>query len=222
MQWSAWLRRTRRLPPTLEELQQDVIRQQRLQQEVAKLQAAYEAEKAAALAEAEKVAQLDAPRRKPATASSTSQSQAQTERQRTPYPSHDNPAIVPDSTAATGHPPSQEFGANVPKAKPKEGVFPGMAEDSPERHQMAAALDEAADINLGKSEKERQIKQGKVEQGECEMTTRSSEACAHTCSFVCRLRQAMRWRAEYLTASCVPHSIVHAFSTSRQGVQASS
>lgn len=45
MQWSAWLRRTRREPPTLEELQKDYHRQLRLQENVQRLEQEYQAEK---------------------------------------------------------------------------------------------------------------------------------------------------------------------------------
>ena len=142
------MRRTRQSAPSIEELQKDRARQQRLQSNVAQLDQAYREEKAALQAEVDRVG-LKAPPRKQA-----------------PYPSQSNPSIVPTISSKTGHPPSQEFGANVPKAKPKEDVFPGMAEDSPERHQMAAALDEAADIMLGKEKKEAQIAAGEVEQSE--------------------------------------------------------
>ncbi|BGP16169.1 hypothetical protein JCM10213_006104 [Rhodosporidiobolus nylandii] len=45
VQWSAWLRRTRRDPPTLEELQKDYARQVRLQENVLQLEQAYKEEK---------------------------------------------------------------------------------------------------------------------------------------------------------------------------------
>ncbi|GAA5825426.1 hypothetical protein JCM5353_003626 [Sporobolomyces roseus] len=45
VQWSSWLRRTRREPPTLEELTKDYYRQIRLQDNVQKLEIAYKEEK---------------------------------------------------------------------------------------------------------------------------------------------------------------------------------
>lgn len=157
VQWSAWMRRTRQDPPTIEELQQDVARRERLQQNVALLDQAYKEEKAQLQAEAERAGQLGAPQQQ---SSSTPSHQ-----QQAPYPSHSNPAIVPTSTAETGHPPSQEFGASIPKATPKENVFPGMAEDSPERQQMAAALDDAANKTMGKDKKEEQLQTSTVSPG---------------------------------------------------------
>lgn len=158
------MRRTRLDPPTIEELQTDLARQQRLKQNVALLDQAYAEERAQLAAEAEKVAQLDAPRRKQA---QTTQDVGSGEAQKVPpYPSQANPAIVPTSTAETGHPPSQEFGASIPKATPKENVFPGMAEESPERQQMAAALDDAANKTMGKDEKEKQLQSGVASPGE--------------------------------------------------------
>lgn len=161
VQWSAWMRRTRQDPPTLQELQQDISRRQRLQSNVQRLQQAYTEEKLALQAEAERVAQLNAP------TTSNIKNKKQEEMENAPYPSQSNPSVVPTIVAETGHPPLQEFGANVPKAKPHEGVFPGMAEDSPERQTMAAALDDAADRTMGREEKERQIRQGRVEPGAC-------------------------------------------------------
>lgn len=152
------MRRTRQHAPTIEELQKDVFRQARLRENVADLDRAYQEEKAQLTAEAERVAQLDAPRRK-------QMEKKAEEKQDAPYPSHMNPSIVPKITADTGHPPSQEFGANVPKSVPDDSTFPSIAQDSPERHQMAAALDEAANIKLGKAKKEEQIKSGKVAPG---------------------------------------------------------
>ena len=148
------MRRTRQHPPSIEELQNDRVRQQRLQTNVAQLDQAYREERAAVEAESRRVG-LNAPKPRQA-----------------PYPSQTNPSIVPTISAQTGHPPSQEFGANVPKAKPKEDVFPGMAEDSPERQQMAAALDESADIILGKEKKEEQLRAGNVEQSKLLLDTR--------------------------------------------------
>ncbi|KAK9898476.1 hypothetical protein P389DRAFT_193510 [Cystobasidium minutum MCA 4210] len=156
-QWNAWMRRTRQDPPTIEELQKDVARQERLKQNVALLDQAYAEERAQLAAEAERVAQLDAPKRNQGESSEETSSQ-----QTPPYPSQENPAVVPTGTAETGHPPSQEFGASIPKAVPKENVFPGMAENSPERQQMAAALDDAANKTMGKESKEQQIQSGKV------------------------------------------------------------
>ena len=60
MQWSSWLRRTRREPPTLEELQKDYLRQLRLQENVHRLEQEYKAEKLR-LAEANQAALLQAP-----------------------------------------------------------------------------------------------------------------------------------------------------------------
>lgn len=60
MQWSSWLRRTRREPPTLEELQKDHLRQLRLQENVYRLEQEYKAEKLR-LAEANQAALLQAP-----------------------------------------------------------------------------------------------------------------------------------------------------------------
>lgn len=60
MQWSSWLRRTRREPPTLEELQKDYLRQVRLQENVHRLEQEYRAEKLR-LAEANKATLLHAP-----------------------------------------------------------------------------------------------------------------------------------------------------------------
>ncbi|GAA6057605.1 hypothetical protein JCM3770_005408 [Rhodotorula araucariae] len=45
VQWSAWLRRTRREPPTLAELEADQVRQLRLRANVARLEEAYREEK---------------------------------------------------------------------------------------------------------------------------------------------------------------------------------
>ncbi|GAA5898794.1 hypothetical protein JCM8208_005398 [Rhodotorula glutinis] len=45
VQWSSWLRRTRREPPSLEELETDLRRQLRLRDNVARLEAAYADEK---------------------------------------------------------------------------------------------------------------------------------------------------------------------------------
>ncbi|GAA6026686.1 hypothetical protein JCM8202_002372, partial [Rhodotorula sphaerocarpa] len=45
VQWSSWLRRTRREPPSLEELQRDHVRQLRLQENVRRLELEYRAEK---------------------------------------------------------------------------------------------------------------------------------------------------------------------------------
>ncbi|GAA5911194.1 uncharacterized protein JCM6883_001934 [Sporobolomyces salmoneus] len=45
VQWSSWLRRTRREPPSLPELEKDYYRQLRLQQNVEQLRLAYEEEK---------------------------------------------------------------------------------------------------------------------------------------------------------------------------------
>lgn len=158
VQWSAWMRRTRQDPPTIEELQADVARRQRLQQNVALLDQAYKEEKAQLQIEAERAGQLKAPEQQSTSTESTTQQQA-------PYPSQSNPAIVPTSTAETGHPPSQEFGASIPKATPKENVFPGMAEDSPERQQMAAAVDDAANKTMGKEKKEEQLQSTTVSPG---------------------------------------------------------
>jgi hypothetical protein len=140
-------------PPTIEELQKDVQRQERLKENVALLDQQYQEERLQLAQEAERVAQLDAPK------------QLNKEGKQAPYPSQSNPAVVPTSTAETGHPPSQEFGASIPKAMPKEGVFPGMAEDSPERQQMATALDDTANKLMGKEKKEEQIRSGEVSQG---------------------------------------------------------
>lgn len=60
MQWSSWLRRTRREPPTLEELQKDHLRQLRLRENVHRLEQEYKAEKLR-LAEANQAALLQAP-----------------------------------------------------------------------------------------------------------------------------------------------------------------
>lgn len=155
------MRRTRRDAPTIEELQKDEARQQRLKQNVALLDQAYQKEKDQLRAEAQRVGQLDAPRAQ----SGQTASSSQTPPQQAPYPSQSNPAIVPTSTAETGHPPSQEFGASIPKATPKENVFPGMAEDSPERQQMAAALDDAANKTMGKEKKEEQLQSTTVSPG---------------------------------------------------------
>lgn len=143
------MRRTRKEPPGIEELQQDHDRQARLKVNVAELERQYRAEKAAQLAEAEKVAQIDAPMRKAAQEAS----------RQAKYPSQDNPAMVPTSMAST-HPPSQEAGASVPRETPDDTTFPSVAQGTPERKQMAAALDEVADMNLGKEEKERQLAGG--------------------------------------------------------------
>lgn len=159
VQWSAWLRRTRLDPPSIQELQQDAARQERLKQNVAILDQQYAEERAQLQAEAERVAQLDAPKKKQSTTANQEAGKAPY------YPSQDNPAVVPTSTAETGHPPSQEFGASIPKATPKENVFPGMAETSPERQQMAAALDDAANRTMGREEKEAQLQSAKVTPG---------------------------------------------------------
>ncbi|GAA5969903.1 hypothetical protein JCM8115_006023 [Rhodotorula mucilaginosa] len=60
VQWSSWLRRTRREPPTLEELQKDHLRQLRLRENVHRLEQEYKAEKLR-LAEANQAALLQAP-----------------------------------------------------------------------------------------------------------------------------------------------------------------
>lgn len=160
------MRRTRQNPPTIEELQQDVARRERLQRNVALLDQAYKEEKAQLQAEAERVAQLDAPENDGSSSAGQQQHQAQQQQsQKAPYPSQSNPSIVPTSTAETGHPPSQEFGASIPKATPKENIFPGMAEDSPERQQMATALDDAANRTMGKERKEEQLQSGDVAPG---------------------------------------------------------
>ena len=67
---------------------------------------------------------------------------------------------------ARTHPPSQEYGASIPRSKPNDHSFPSIAQDTPERHQMAAALDETANIKLGKAEKERQLKHGTASAGQ--------------------------------------------------------
>ena len=143
------MRRTRKEPPGIEELQRDHDRQARLKINVAELERQYREEKAAQLAEAEKVAQIDAPMRRPAQDAGR-------------YPSQDNPAMVPTSMAGT-HPPSQEAGASVPRERPDDASFPSVAQGTPERQQMAAALDEVADMNLGKEEKERQMAGGELQ-----------------------------------------------------------
>ncbi|GAA5874210.1 hypothetical protein JCM3774_006765 [Rhodotorula dairenensis] len=61
VQWSSWLRRTRREPPSLEELQKDHLRQLRLQENVYRLEQEYKAEKLR-LAEANQATLLQAPR----------------------------------------------------------------------------------------------------------------------------------------------------------------
>lgn len=143
------MRHTRKLPPTMEELQKDFARQQRLKVDVAELERAYQEEKAAVEAEAQKVAQLNAPNQK---------------QKQPPYPTQSNPSIVPAGAMSRTHPPSQEYGASIPRSKPDETSFPSIAQDTPERHQMAAALDATANIKLGKAEKERQLgRQGKAE-----------------------------------------------------------
>lgn len=134
---------------------------EKLQNNVAILEETYNQERAQLQAEAERVAQLDAPRKQ----QQEQQAGARNTEAAAPYPTQSKPSVVPTITAQTGHPPSQEFGANIPKSKPKEGVFPGMAEDSPERHQMAAALDDAANKTMGKKEKDSQIEAGRVEPG---------------------------------------------------------
>ncbi|GAA5989504.1 hypothetical protein JCM10908_000506 [Rhodotorula pacifica] len=60
VQWSSWLRRTRREPPSLEELQKDHLRQLRLQENVYRLEQEYKAEKLR-LAEANQANLLQAP-----------------------------------------------------------------------------------------------------------------------------------------------------------------
>ncbi|BGO94122.1 hypothetical protein NBRC10512_002894 [Rhodotorula toruloides] len=60
VQWSSWLRRTRRDPPTLQELQSDVQRQLKLQENVQRLEQEYREEKMR-LAEAHQAALLQAP-----------------------------------------------------------------------------------------------------------------------------------------------------------------
>jgi NADH dehydrogenase [ubiquinone] 1 alpha subcomplex assembly factor 2 len=60
VQWSSWLRRTRRDPPTLEELQSDLQRQLKLQENVRRLEQEYREEKMR-LAEAHQAALLQAP-----------------------------------------------------------------------------------------------------------------------------------------------------------------
>lgn len=172
------MRRTRLDPPTIEELQKDLARQQRLKQNVARLDQAYAEERAQLAAEAEKVAQLDAPRKKQA---QSTQDAGSGETQKVPpYPSQGNPAIVPTSTAETGHPPSQEFGASIPKATPKENLFPGIAQESPERQQMAAALDDAANKTMGKDEKEKQLHSGVA--SPCEATVCNLREFLHSTS----------------------------------------
>ncbi|BGP24623.1 hypothetical protein JCM10295v2_003541 [Rhodotorula toruloides] len=59
VQWSSWLRRTRRDPPTLQELQSDVQRQLKLQENVRRLEQEYREEKMR-LAEAHQAALLQA------------------------------------------------------------------------------------------------------------------------------------------------------------------
>ncbi|GAA5851733.1 hypothetical protein JCM9279_004388 [Rhodotorula babjevae] len=60
VQWSSWLRRTRREPPSLEELETDLRRQLRLRDNVARLEAAYADEKLR-LGAAQEGARLAAP-----------------------------------------------------------------------------------------------------------------------------------------------------------------
>ncbi|GAA6015324.1 hypothetical protein JCM10207_008948 [Rhodosporidiobolus poonsookiae] len=60
VQWTSWLRRTRRAPPSLQELQVDLARQIRLQDNVARLADEYREEKLR-LAESDRMARLQAP-----------------------------------------------------------------------------------------------------------------------------------------------------------------
>lgn len=53
MQWTSWLRRTRREPPTIQELQEDYARQVRLQENVRRLEEQYQAEKVRLAAQAQ-------------------------------------------------------------------------------------------------------------------------------------------------------------------------
>ncbi|GAA5942601.1 hypothetical protein JCM3775_003651 [Rhodotorula graminis] len=62
VQWSSWLRRTRREPPSFEELETDLRRQLRLRDNVARLEAAYADEKLR-LGAAQEGARLAAPQR---------------------------------------------------------------------------------------------------------------------------------------------------------------
>lgn len=148
-QWSAWLRTTRKLPPTMDELQKDYDRQLRLKANVMDLERAYQAEKAAALDEAQRVAQLQPPR------------QIQ-QRQQISYPSQSQPSIAPAGDMARTHPPSQQYGSSIPRSMPDDRSFPSIAQSTPERRHMAAALDQTAGLKLGRDEKEAQLREGRA------------------------------------------------------------
>ncbi|GAA5915594.1 hypothetical protein JCM6882_006388 [Rhodosporidiobolus microsporus] len=60
VQWTSWLRRTRRAPPTIQELEVDLARQIRLQDNVQRLEEAYREEKLR-LAESDRAALLQEP-----------------------------------------------------------------------------------------------------------------------------------------------------------------
>ncbi|TNY19980.1 putative kinesin K39 [Rhodotorula diobovata] len=62
VQWSSWLRRTRRDPPTLQELETDLQRQLRLRDNVARLEQAYRDEKLRLAGRAESARMVAAPR----------------------------------------------------------------------------------------------------------------------------------------------------------------
>ncbi|GJN89385.1 hypothetical protein Rhopal_002365-T1 [Rhodotorula paludigena] len=53
VQWTSWLRRTRREPPTIQELQEDYARQVRLQENIRRLEEQYQAEKVRLAAQAQ-------------------------------------------------------------------------------------------------------------------------------------------------------------------------
>ncbi|KAK1230708.1 hypothetical protein PQX77_006194 [Marasmius sp. AFHP31] len=67
VQWSAWLSHTRANPPTMQELQMDMLRQQRLQHNVQLIQARDEAERREQqmMLSQSKPAEVEAPRRQP-------------------------------------------------------------------------------------------------------------------------------------------------------------
>lgn len=94
VQWTAWLSHTRAEPPSLQELQRDIFRRQRLMQNVAQIEAR-DAEEAARIAEARRMDMLAAP------SSAQSQAHAPTSIQ---DPAVTATVVVPGTTASAHNP----------------------------------------------------------------------------------------------------------------------
>ncbi|KAL7005706.1 hypothetical protein EMMF5_004788 [Cystobasidiomycetes sp. EMM_F5] len=152
IQWSTWLRQTRQDAPTMQELQKDAFRQAKLKEDVVELERAYQQERATLLAEQQRTNRIEPPRSDESSATNDGKAQA--------YPSSAQPAVVPTSSAETGHPYDQEAGASIPKTTDDGGLYTGYGQSTTERKQTVAALDVAADRNMGKASKEAQLREG--------------------------------------------------------------